>query len=83
MEDPSPSPSKNNFSPEFCSFIDACLQKDPDTRPTAEQVNKMTGVTELVEIYLGIYLWEKIRIPSEYFKFVAKDHFFISMSEVI
>ncbi|KAJ6949492.1 hypothetical protein NC651_003471 [Populus alba x Populus x berolinensis] len=43
LEDPSPSPSKNNFSPEFCSFIDACLQKDPDTRPTAEQVNKMTG----------------------------------------
>ncbi|WVZ15257.1 hypothetical protein V8G54_012823 [Vigna mungo] len=38
LDDPSPSPSKNKFSPEFCSFVDACLQKDPDTRPTAEQL---------------------------------------------
>lgn len=40
LDDPSPSPPKHNFSPEFCSFIDACLQKDPDARPTAEQVKK-------------------------------------------
>lgn len=40
LEDPSPSPSKLNFSPEFCSFINACLQKDADARPTAEQVSK-------------------------------------------
>ncbi|KAF2300133.1 hypothetical protein GH714_009370 [Hevea brasiliensis] len=38
LEDPSPSPSKHKFSPEFCSFIDTCLQKDPDARPTAEQL---------------------------------------------
>ncbi|KAK1297997.1 Mitogen-activated protein kinase kinase 1 [Acorus calamus] len=38
LYDPSPSPSKTSFSPEFCSFIDACLQKDPDARPTAEQL---------------------------------------------
>uniref|UniRef100_A0A2P2LQ76 mitogen-activated protein kinase kinase n=1 Tax=Rhizophora mucronata TaxID=61149 RepID=A0A2P2LQ76_RHIMU len=38
LEDPSPSPSKDNFSSEFCSFIDSCLQKDPDARPTAEQL---------------------------------------------
>ncbi|KAF4399877.1 hypothetical protein G4B88_021091 [Cannabis sativa] len=38
LEDPSPSPSKHNFSPEFCSFIEACLQKDADARPTAEQL---------------------------------------------
>ncbi|XP_050223759.1 mitogen-activated protein kinase kinase 3 isoform X2 [Mercurialis annua] len=38
LEDPSPSPSKHNFSPEFCSFVDACLQKDPDARPTADQL---------------------------------------------
>ncbi|KAL0712050.1 hypothetical protein Bca4012_019028 [Brassica carinata] len=25
------------FSPEFCSFIDACLQKDAEARPTADQ----------------------------------------------
>lgn len=39
LEDPSPSPSKHNFSPEFCSFTEACLQKDADARPTAEQVS--------------------------------------------
>ncbi|EEF40950.1 mitogen-activated protein kinase kinase 3 [Ricinus communis] len=38
LEDPSPSPSKQIFSPEFCSFVDACLQKDPDARPTADQL---------------------------------------------
>ncbi|KAK4846431.1 hypothetical protein QYF36_017134 [Acer negundo] len=38
LEDPSPSPSKHKFSSEFCSFIDACLQKDADARPTAEQL---------------------------------------------
>ncbi|GAB4848089.1 Mitogen-activated protein kinase kinase 3 [Ancistrocladus abbreviatus] len=38
MEDPSPSPSRDRFSAEFCSFIDACLQKDADARPTAEQL---------------------------------------------
>lgn len=38
LEDPSPSPSKRDFSPEFCSFVDACLQKNAEARPTAEQV---------------------------------------------
>lgn len=38
LDDPSPSPSGEKFSSEFCSFIDACLQKDPDARPTADQL---------------------------------------------
>ncbi|CAA6661188.1 unnamed protein product [Spirodela intermedia] len=38
LYDPSPTPPENSFSPEFCSFIDACLQKDADARPTAEQL---------------------------------------------
>ncbi|KAI3464093.1 hypothetical protein Pfo_020756 [Paulownia fortunei] len=38
LDDPSPSLSKQKFSPEFCLFIDACLQKDPVARPTAEQL---------------------------------------------
>ncbi|XVE84025.1 hypothetical protein DITRI_Ditri16bG0135600 [Diplodiscus trichospermus] len=41
LDDPSPSPSKHKFSPEFCSFIDACLQKNADARPTAEQMLAM------------------------------------------
>ncbi|PIA51761.1 hypothetical protein AQUCO_01100558v1 [Aquilegia coerulea] len=38
LYDPSPSPSDKSFSPEFCSFIDACLLKDADARPTADQL---------------------------------------------
>ncbi|XP_020520748.1 mitogen-activated protein kinase kinase 3 isoform X2 [Amborella trichopoda] len=38
LYDPSPSPPRDSFSPEFCSFIDACLQKDAEARPTAEQL---------------------------------------------
>ncbi|KAE8665680.1 hypothetical protein F3Y22_tig00112530pilonHSYRG00124 [Hibiscus syriacus] len=38
LDDPSPSPPKYKFSPEFCSFIDAHLQKDADARPTAKWV---------------------------------------------
>ncbi|EXC20335.1 Mitogen-activated protein kinase kinase 6 [Morus notabilis] len=45
LDDPSPSPS-NNFSPEFCSFIEACLQKDADARPTAEQLLSHPFITK-------------------------------------
>eukprot|EP00850_Spirogloea_muscicola_P006935 SM000034S12689 [mRNA] locus=s34:188028:191701:+ [translate_table: standard] len=38
MEDPSPSPPADRFSPEFRSFVDACLLKDSRARPTAEQL---------------------------------------------
>lgn len=49
LYDPSPTPPRD-FSSEFCSFIDACLQKDPDARPTAEQVPQIefAALSELV-----------------------------------
>ncbi|KAL9258197.1 Mitogen-activated protein kinase kinase 3-like protein, partial [Drosera capensis] len=43
MDDPSPSPPRDKLSPEFCSFIDICLQKDADARPTAEQGKDHVG----------------------------------------
>ncbi|XP_010248604.1 PREDICTED: mitogen-activated protein kinase kinase 3 [Nelumbo nucifera] len=46
LDDPSPSPAKYSLSPEFCSFIDACLQKDPDARPTAEQLLSHPFITK-------------------------------------
>ncbi|CAN6574999.1 unnamed protein product [Malus baccata var. baccata] len=46
LDDPSPTPSKHKFSPEFCSFIEACLQKDPDARPTAEQLLSHPFITK-------------------------------------
>lgn len=38
LYDPTPTPPRDLFSPEFCSFIDDCLQKDVDLRPTADQL---------------------------------------------
>ncbi|KAH7682841.1 Mitogen-activated protein kinase kinase protein [Dioscorea alata] len=38
LYDPSPSPPRHLFSPEFGSFIDSCLQKDPEARPTADDL---------------------------------------------
>ncbi|CBI34873.3 hypothetical protein VitviT2T_022404 [Vitis vinifera] len=46
LDDPSPSPPKHIFSAEFCSFIDACLQKDADARPTAEQLLSHPFITK-------------------------------------
>ncbi|GMN42567.1 hypothetical protein TIFTF001_011768 [Ficus carica] len=46
LDDPSPSPSEHTFSPDFCSFIEACLQKDPDARPTAEQLLSHPFITK-------------------------------------
>lgn len=46
LDDPSPSPPKDVFSPEFCSFIEACLQKDADARPTAEQLLSHPFITK-------------------------------------
>ena len=39
MYDPSPSPPADRFSLEFRSFVDACLLKEAEARPTAEQVD--------------------------------------------
>ncbi|KAK9689338.1 hypothetical protein RND81_09G053600 [Saponaria officinalis] len=46
LDDPSPTPSRQKFSPEFCSFIDVCLQKDADARPTAEQLLSHPFITK-------------------------------------
>lgn len=40
MYDPSPSPPADRFSGEFRSFVDVCLLKEAEARPTAEQVRK-------------------------------------------
>ncbi|CAM0949595.1 unnamed protein product [Alopecurus aequalis] len=44
LEDPSPTPPQDIYSEEFCSFIDACLQKDADARLTCDQKYEGPGV---------------------------------------
>ena len=63
LDDPSPIPAKyvNVYSPEFCSFISACLQKDADARPTCEQV------------YWGIISY--IKFWGKYFRSCLMDGF--------
>lgn len=46
LEDPSPSLPKHMFSPEFRSFIDACLKKNADERPSAEQLLSHLFITK-------------------------------------
>lgn len=38
LYDPTPTPPRDQFSTEFCSFVDACLEKDADKRPTADEL---------------------------------------------
>ncbi|KAF9617726.1 hypothetical protein IFM89_038226 [Coptis chinensis] len=38
VDQPPPQASAHQFSPEFCSFISACLQKDPKARQTAHEL---------------------------------------------
>ncbi|XP_027359069.1 mitogen-activated protein kinase kinase 2-like [Abrus precatorius] len=40
VEKPSPCAPSGEFSPEFCSFITACLQKNPRDRPSAPDLIK-------------------------------------------
>ncbi|KAE8735319.1 Mitogen-activated protein kinase kinase 1 [Hibiscus syriacus] len=38
VEQPPPCAPSNQFSPEFCSFISACLKKDPNERKSAQEL---------------------------------------------
>ncbi|KAF8037588.1 hypothetical protein BT93_B0465 [Corymbia citriodora subsp. variegata] len=72
LDDPSPSPLDCNFSTEFCSFIDACLQKDADARPTAEQLLMHPFITkyEYTNVDLATFV-RSIFDPTERLKDLA------------
>ncbi|XP_028555672.1 mitogen-activated protein kinase kinase 6 isoform X2 [Dendrobium catenatum] len=38
VEEPPPSVPEDQFSPEFCSFISACIQKDPQQRMSSSEL---------------------------------------------
>uniref|UniRef100_A0A2P2LAC3 mitogen-activated protein kinase kinase n=2 Tax=Rhizophora mucronata TaxID=61149 RepID=A0A2P2LAC3_RHIMU len=38
VEQPPPCVPSDHFSPEFCSFLSACVQKDPDDRQSAHEL---------------------------------------------
>ncbi|XP_042042495.1 mitogen-activated protein kinase kinase 3-like isoform X1 [Salvia splendens] len=59
LDDPSPSLMDKGFSPELCSFIDDCLEKDPVARPTAEKLLSHPFVTKYAET--GVNLEEFVQ----------------------
>ena len=90
LDDPSPSPSKNKFSPEFCSFVDACLQKDPDNRPTAEQVRNEINLNVIRPCCPASMLCNFVAVEAKCFEFhftqninmLVIMHFFYYLSEI-
>ncbi|XP_022885326.1 mitogen-activated protein kinase kinase 3 isoform X1 [Olea europaea var. sylvestris] len=72
LDDPSPSLSKQKFSPEFCLFVDACLQKNPDSRPTAEQLLSHPFITKYEDagVDLGTFV-RSIFDPTQRMKDLA------------
>lgn len=58
LDDPSPTPPNQLFSPEFCSFIDACLLKNADARPTADELLVHPFITkyENADVDLGAFV---------------------------
>ncbi|CAM8979088.1 unnamed protein product [Rhodiola kirilowii] len=60
VDKPPPSAPADQFSPEFCSFIAACLQKDPNARLSARDLLKHPFITvyEDLDVDLASYFTE-------------------------
>ncbi|OEL27329.1 Mitogen-activated protein kinase kinase 3, partial [Dichanthelium oligosanthes] len=74
LDDPSPTPAKYVYSPEFCSFISACLQKDADARPTCEQ---MLAIHYYLIFYGLDNVWLYMRTfyrEESVFSFLGEEH---------
>ncbi|XP_057766582.1 mitogen-activated protein kinase kinase 2-like isoform X2 [Salvia miltiorrhiza] len=58
VDQPAPSASSDVFSTEFCSFISACVQKDPKDRLSANELMAHPFITMYDElgVDLGLYL---------------------------
>ncbi|KAH7681925.1 Mitogen-activated protein kinase kinase protein [Dioscorea alata] len=58
VEQPSPCPPPDRFSQEFCSFVSACLQKNPNDRQSASALLKhpFMSMYDSQNVDLGAYL---------------------------
>jgi mitogen-activated protein kinase kinase 1 len=54
VDQPPPVAPADQFSPEFCSFISACLQKDPKCRPSAAELLNHPFVNKYDELEHGL-----------------------------
>ncbi|KAG9157440.1 hypothetical protein Leryth_010281 [Lithospermum erythrorhizon] len=57
---PAPSAPSDLFSSQFCSFISSCLQKDPQNRPSANELMRHPFITmyDDLDIDLALYFTE-------------------------
>ncbi|KAL7133218.1 hypothetical protein ABFS83_12G125500 [Erythranthe nasuta] len=57
VDQPAPRAPSDQFSPEFCSFISACVQKDPKDRPSANELMAHPFITKYdnCEVDLALY----------------------------
>lgn len=72
LYDPTPTPPRDQFSPEFCSFVDACLEKDADKRPTADELMSHPFVRKYdnESVDLGAYV-RSVCDPTQRLKDIA------------
>ncbi|KAK6123480.1 hypothetical protein DH2020_042769 [Rehmannia glutinosa] len=74
LDDPSPSLANKNFSPEFCSFVDDCLQKDPVARPTAEKLLSHPFIKKYEDTAVNLEAFvQSIFDPTQRLKDLADD----------
>ncbi|CAA0835009.1 Mitogen-activated protein kinase kinase 2 [Striga hermonthica] len=55
VDQPAPCAPPDRFSPEFCSFISACVQKDPKDRLSANELMAHPFITKYNDVDLALY----------------------------
>ncbi|GER37130.1 MAP kinase kinase [Striga asiatica] len=55
VDQPAPRAPPDQFSPEFCSFISACVQKDPKDRLSANELMAHPFITKYNDVDLALY----------------------------
>uniref|UniRef100_A0A0E0A9M8 mitogen-activated protein kinase kinase n=1 Tax=Oryza glumipatula TaxID=40148 RepID=A0A0E0A9M8_9ORYZ len=73
LDDPSPTPPKDSYSSEFCSFINDCLQKDADARPSCEQLLSHPFIKRYENTTVDLVAYVKSIVdPTERLKQIAE-----------
>ncbi|WVZ64700.1 hypothetical protein U9M48_014186 [Paspalum notatum var. saurae] len=76
LDDPSPTPPEDVYSSEFCSFINDCLQKDANARPTCEQLLSHPFIKMYLEADVDLAAYVKSTVDStERLKQIAEGSF--------
>lgn len=73
LDDPSPTPPEDAYSSEFCSFVNDCLQKDAEARPTCEQLLSHPFIKryDKTDVDLAAYV-KSVVDPKERLKQIAE-----------